>query len=44
MKQFNFEMLYTPGKGNVVTDALSRENKTLISMSVARIFEWQMME
>lgn len=39
LQMFDFTLSYTPGKGNVVVDALSRKGKAEVSMR-----EWKLME
>ena len=42
IQQFDFDMSYTPGKGNVVADALSRKSIAMVAQCAVQ--EWKMME
>ena len=41
LASYDFDIQYTPGKGNRVTDALSRRHSAVISMMLA---EWNILE
>jgi len=37
LKDYDFELLYNPGKGNVVADALSRKRVHLAAMMIREL-------
>ena len=41
LQDYDFELLYNPGKANVVTDALSRKSSQLASLIVS---DWRSVE